>query len=264
MSASHKALRSPTQRQRSRRSIQTSTKSTRSIRRRTSRSEPDANDLNASFAVATIDKNLCNTPPCVTSTSTAVTGPASEGVDYSYTGNGSPGNGTTQAPYYGVLALTAPADYSGFVSLMDTGVNYAGTLYVVPLFGLVDPTSPYADAASSSTVDFTASGKTVTAYAAQYALPTSATGYSVDDAACSDASIASVDQTTLVANPANPGYGDEFTITSGTAPGPCTITISDGGGDTASITVNNTSTTSNNITVPTPGPTFSPNAKKRH
>jgi hypothetical protein len=200
----------------------------------------------------------------VTTSAAPITNPGSQGVAYAYSGAGSPGDGSTVQPYYGVVTVAEPSGYTGFTSasLGSPAVAYAGAMYVVPLFGLVDHTSPYADATSNATVDFTLDGTTesITGYAAQYAQPTNATGgYTADASSCANQGSPLV----TVSSPSpNPGYGASFTITAGTSAGSCTITVGDGAGDTASIAVNVTSS-STTTTVPTPGPTYSPNVKKR-
>lgn len=219
-------------------------------------------DLNASFAVAAMDEGTCGDAAgttCITSTSTAVTGPPSEAVNYAYDGNGSAGTGASDAPYYGVVTLSEPTDYSGYTSSTFGDTNYAGTLYVVPLFGLVDQTSQYKDSTSPSTVDFTGPNESIAAYTKQFAPPTGATGYTIDHSACDDAGSGAIATFTA---PAAGTYGQTYTISSGPLAGSCTVNLTDGAGDTATITVNNGSTSAT-IPVPSPGPVYSPNAKVR-
>jgi hypothetical protein len=187
--------------------------------------------------------------PCLTTTSTAVTDPTSESVSYAYNGDGYGGDGTSNnPPYYGEITLTAPTSYAGFNSN-----GSAASLFIVPLFGVVDQNSPYATGPAS--VSF-APGQSITGFATQFHPPSIApadgSGYSVDASSCG--SIATVGPSSYTA-----GIGISFTIAAGSAGGTCTLTLSDNGtsagADTATITVTNTATTSSPS--PSPSPTAS-------
>jgi hypothetical protein len=185
---------------------------------------------------------------CLTTTSNAVTNPTSESVSYAYNGNGYSGDGTTNnPPYYGEITLTPPTGYAGNVSN-----GAAASLFIVPFFGFVDQSSSYRS--DTASVAFTASGQTITGYAAQYHPPTGAatdgSGYTVDASSCG--SIASVGAPAYT-----PGLGISFTITAGSTGGSCTLTLSDNGtaagADTTAISISNTVATPS----PNPSPTTS-------
>jgi len=198
----------------------------------------------------------------LTTTSNAVTGPATETVSYSYNGAGYGGDGSAaNPPYYGEITLTPPANYGGNVSN-----GAAASIFIVPLFGLVDQASPYESGYAS--VTFTESGQEITGFATQYNPPTGApadgSGYTVDASTCiSDGVVASVGMPTYT-----PGVGISFAITSGGVAGSCTIDLSDNGtsagADAATISVtNNVPSDAQTLTVPSPGATHTPDARKR-
>jgi hypothetical protein len=200
--------------------------------------------------------------PCLTTTSMAVTDPANETVSYTYNGEGYSGDGTTtNPPYYGEITLTPPTNYGGNVSNGN-----AASLFIVPFFGFVDQTSSYES--GTAAVTFTDSGQSINGYGTQYSppsgAPTDGSGYTVDASTCiSDGVVSSV------STPAyTPGVGISFSITSGDVAASCSITLSDNGtnagADTATISVTNTvPSDAQTLTVPSPGATHTPDARRR-
>ena len=218
--------------------------------------QPNGTFTAAPFAVSANDENGCSASPCLAVASpAAVVDPTTETVGVTYSGAGAPGDGTTVAPYYGLIGLTGPAGYNGYVSATLGGTNYAASAYVVPFFGIVDPTNT-TTRTDASDVSFTGPSQTANVYALQYHLPTGATGYAIDTSACG--SIVSASGPTALAS----GFGSSFTLTAGTTTGSCSVTLSDGAGDTAVIDVSFAASASN-VTVPCSVPTLAPNARNR-
>jgi hypothetical protein len=217
---------------------------------------------NTAFGVTAFDgDSSCSSSPCVGTSSSAVASPASETLNFSYSGNGTSGDGTTVMPYYGVIGLTEPSGYStgGFTSATFNGTPYASEVYIVPFFGIVDPANTTGERTDASDVSFTYPGDTVNLYALQYHLPTGSSGYTIDTSNCG--SIASSTSPTPLAT----GYGASFELTAGSASGSCDVTLGDGATppDTATIHVVSTAAGGATATVPCAGPTTAPDARNR-
>jgi hypothetical protein len=217
-----------------------------------------------SFAVSEIDGNTCNASPCTTlasSSPTAVSDTATEAVSFSYTGQGVSGDGTaSNPPYYGLIALADPAGYDGTTSAASPPSGpYAATAFVVPFFGFVNTSLGDAAAVDAADVAFTSSTQSVTLDAVQYHLPDASTGYTATLDGCtagSGAAIATVSAPTALA------YGASFVLTAGSASGSCTVVLSDGlPADDVTIDVTNTAAGATGVTVPSPCPTLTPDAK---
>ncbi len=217
---------------------------------------------NTAFGVTAFDgDSSCSSSPCVGTSSSAVASPASETLNFSYSGNGTSGDGTTVMPYYGVIGLTEPSGYStgGFTSATFNGTPYASEVYIVPFFGIVDPANTTGERTDASDVSFTYPGDTVNLYALQYHLPTGSSGYTIDTSNCG--SVASSTSPTPLAT----GYGASFELTAGSASGSCDVTLGDGATppDTATIHVVSTAAGGANVTVPCGGSTAAPDARNR-
>ncbi len=212
---------------------------------------------NASFAVGALDENGCSSAPCIATTATAVSNPSSESVPYSYNGLGSGGDGVSIPPYYGVLALSTPTAYSG--STVQVGsASYASVAYVVPFFGFVDTTSPFATDATD--VSFVSPSNSITVYAAQYHAPDNATGYAADTSSCGSGATAIA---TASGPSPNPGYGALFTLSAGSSSGTCSVVLSDGAGDSATIAVTSIAGGNSTVIIPCSAPTALPNYADR-
>ncbi len=219
-----------------------------------------------SFAVSEIDGSTCNEPvPCTTlapSAPSAVTDTGTEGVSFSYTGEGASGDGTAaNPPYYGLIALADTTGYDGATSPASPASGpYAATAFVVPFFGFVNTASENAAAVDATHVSFTSSSQSATLDAVQYHLPDNSTGYTATLNSCTTslggAPIVAVSAPTAL------DYGASFSLTPGSGSGACTVTLSDGvAADNVTIDVTNDASGAVGVTVPSPCPTLIPDAR---